>query len=61
MPRGKPAGGNEQIPTSMGDLGLQHLQELPHRSISQGTRELPVGHHPQDVEIFDANDPTGPR
>ena len=60
MPRGKPAGGDEQISSSVGDLGLEEPQELPHRCISNSSGQLAVGHHSQDVEIFEANDPTGP-
>src|SRR6266446_10747161 len=60
MPRGKPAGGDEQIASRVGDLGLEEPQELPHRCISNSSGQLPVGHHSQDVEIFEANDPTGP-
>ena len=59
--RGKPAGGDEQISSSVGHLGLEELQQLPHRCISYSSGQLPVGHHPQNVEVFDADDPAGPR
>ena len=57
--RRKPARGDEEISPSGGDLGLQELQQLPQRGIGNGSGELPIGHHPQDVEVFDANDSTG--
>lgn len=60
MPRGKPARGDEQLSSRVGDLSFEQLQELPHRYISTGSGELAVGHHSPNVEIFDANDPTGP-
>jgi hypothetical protein len=34
---------------------------LPHGCIGNGSGELPISHHSQDVEVFDANDPTGAR
>ena len=59
--RRKPARGDEEISPCGGDLGLKELQKLPHRCIGNGSGELPIGHHPQDVEILDANDSTGAR
>jgi hypothetical protein len=61
MERRKPARGDEEISPCGGDLGLQELQQLPHRCIGNGSGELPIGHHSQHVEVFDANDPTGAR
>lgn len=57
----KPARGDEELSPCTGNFGLEELQELPHRRICHGTRQLAVGHHAQDVEIFHANHPTGPR
>src|SRR5215470_1060782 len=41
--------------SSIFHLGFEELQELPHRRISDRTRQFPIGHHPQDVEILDAD------
>src|ERR1700674_1393627 len=51
----------EEISSCVGDFGLEELQQLPHRRIGYRSGELAVGHHPQDVEIFDADDPARPR
>ena len=59
--RRKPARCDEEISSCGGDLGLQELQQLPHRCIGNGSGELAIGHHSQDVEVFDANDPTSAR
>lgn len=61
MPRGKPARDNEQVSPGVGHFGLEELQQLPHRGIGHRSRELAVGHHPQDIEVFDANYPARPR
>ncbi len=34
---------------------------MPHRGIRYGPGQVSVGHHPQDVEVFDAYDPAGSR
>ena len=57
MPRREPARGSTELPASIGYFRLQKLQELPHRGIGHRTCQLPIGHHVQDMEIFDANDP----
>ncbi len=59
--RRKPAGGDEQVSPGVGHLGLEELQQLPHRRIGYRSGELVVGHHPQDVEVFDPDDPARPR
>ena len=53
--RGKPAGGNEQLSSSIFHFGFEELQELPHRRIRDRTRQFPIGHHSQDVESLDAD------
>jgi hypothetical protein len=59
--RGKPARSNQEIPSGIGYFAFQELQELPHRGIRYGPGQVPVGHHPQDVEVFDSDDPAGAR
>ena len=59
--RGEPARSDKEIPSRIGDFGLEELQKLPHRRIRHGTRQLSVGHHPQNVEVFDADHSAGSR
>ena len=33
---------------------------MPHRGIGYSARQIPIGHHPQDVEVFDADRSVGP-
>ena len=60
MPRGEPARGDEELSPGVGHFGFEELQQLSHRRIGDGTSELPIGHHSQDVEVFDADHSAGP-
>ena len=51
----KPAGSDEDLTSCRCHLVLQEGEQLPHRRICDRTSQLPVRHHPQDVEILDAD------
>ena len=55
----KPARGDKEIPSRIGDLGFEELQQLPHRRIRDRSGQTPTLHHPQDMEVFDANGSAG--
>src|SRR5258708_2650443 len=57
--RRKPTRSDEEISPSVGYLRLQELQKLSHRSISHSPGQLSIGHHSQDIQVFDAKDSAG--
>ena len=54
--RGKPAGGDEEVPPCICDFRLKKLQKCPIAASATAPCQLPIGHHPQDIEIFKAKE-----